>query len=56
MEIMVLYQEFYIIYGKSPLLCLIGKTIAPGQLSVIEMRRIYERITQHFLDNINATN
>ena len=45
------------IYGKSPFTyASLEKTIAPGQLSVIEMRRIYERITQHFLDNINATN
>jgi 3-dehydroquinate dehydratase-1 len=28
------------------------KTIAPGQLSVIEMRRIYDRINKSFLDNV----
>ena len=45
------------IYGKSPFTyASLEKTIAPGQLSVIEMRRIYERISQHFLDNIIATN
>jgi 3-dehydroquinate dehydratase I len=45
------------IYGKSPFTyASLEKTIAPGQLSVIEMRRIYERISQHFLDNIFATN
>ena len=37
------------IYGKSPFTyASLEKTIAPGQLSVIEMRRIYERISQHF--------
>lgn len=45
------------IYGKSPFTyASLEKTIAPGQLSVVEMRRIYERISQHFLDNIIATN
>ncbi|HET9805672.1 MAG TPA: type I 3-dehydroquinate dehydratase [Nitrososphaeraceae archaeon] len=45
------------IYGKSPFTyASLEKTIAPGQLSVIEMRRIYERINQHFLDNVIATN
>ena len=37
------------IYGKSPFTyASLEKTIAPGQLSVKEMRRIYERISQHF--------
>jgi 3-dehydroquinate dehydratase-1 len=37
------------IYGKSPFTyASLEKPIASGQLSVIEMRRIYERITQHF--------
>ena len=30
------------------------QSIAPGQLSVIEMRRIYERINKYFLDNVIA--
>jgi 3-dehydroquinate dehydratase-1 len=37
------------IYGKSPFTyASLEKPIASGQLSVIEMRRIYERINQHF--------
>jgi 3-dehydroquinate dehydratase-1 len=28
------------------------KSIAPGQLSVIEMRGIYDRINKYFLDNV----
>jgi 3-dehydroquinate dehydratase I len=28
------------------------KSIAPGQLSVIEMRGIYARINKYFLDNV----
>ena len=45
------------IYGKSPFTyASLEKTIAPGQLSIIEMRRIYERINQHFLNNVIATN
>ncbi len=39
-------------YGRPPFTyASLEKSIAPGQLSVIEMRRIYERINKHFLDN-----
>ena len=45
------------IYGKSPFTyASLEKTIAPGQLSVIEMRKIYEKINQHFLNNVITTN
>ncbi len=45
------------IYGNSPFTyASLDKTIAPGQLSVIEMRGIYERINQHFLNNVISTN
>jgi 3-dehydroquinate dehydratase I len=45
------------IYGNSPFTyASLDKTIAPGQLSVIEMREIYERINQHFLNNVVSTN
>lgn len=40
-------------YGKSPFTyASLEKSIAPGQLSVIEMRRIYDRITKYFVDNV----
>ena len=40
-------------YGSPPFTyASLEKPIAPGQLSVIEMRRIYERINKHFLDNV----
>jgi 3-dehydroquinate dehydratase-1 len=45
------------IYGKSPFTyASLEKTIAPGQISVIEMRKIYEKINQHFLNNVITTN
>ena len=40
-------------YGRAPFTyASLEKSIAPGQLSVIDMRRIYERINKHFLDNV----
>jgi 3-dehydroquinate dehydratase I len=40
-------------YGKSPFIyASLEKSIAPGQLSVIEMRRIYDRINKYFVDNV----
>ena len=40
-------------YGKSPFTyASLEKSIAPGQLSVIEMRRIYDRINKYFVDNV----
>jgi len=40
-------------YGNSPFTyASLEQSIAPGQLSVIEMRRIYERINKYFLDNV----
>ncbi len=40
-------------YGKSPYTyASLEKSIAPGQLSVIEMRRIYDRINKYFVDNV----
>ena len=45
------------IYGNSPFTyASLDKTIAPGQLSIMEMRGIYERINQHFLNNAVSTN
>ena len=45
------------IYGNSPFTyASLDKTIAPGQLSITEMRGIYERINQHFLNNAVSTN
>ncbi|HEU4483585.1 MAG TPA: type I 3-dehydroquinate dehydratase [Nitrososphaeraceae archaeon] len=40
-------------YGRSPFTyASLEKSIAPGQLSVIEMRRIYDRINKYFVDNV----
>jgi 3-dehydroquinate dehydratase-1 len=40
-------------YGKYPFTyASLEKSIAPGQLSVIEMRRIYDRINKYFVDNV----
>ncbi|HEX6646579.1 MAG TPA: type I 3-dehydroquinate dehydratase [Nitrososphaeraceae archaeon] len=40
-------------YGKSPFTyASLEKSIAPGQLSVNEMRRIYDRINKYFVDNV----
>ena len=40
-------------YGNSPFTyASLEQSIAPGQLSVIEIRRIYKRINKYFLDNV----
>ena len=40
-------------FGRPPFTyASLEKSIAPGQLSVIEMRKIYERINKHFLDDV----
>jgi 3-dehydroquinate dehydratase I len=39
-------------YGSPFTYSSLENTIAPGQLSVIEMRRIYDRINKYFLDNV----
>jgi 3-dehydroquinate dehydratase-1 len=40
-------------YGRSPFTyASLEKSIAPGQLSVNEMRRIYDRINKYFVDNV----
>jgi 3-dehydroquinate dehydratase-1 len=40
------------IYGSPFTYGSLEKSIAPGQLSVIEMRGIYDRINKYFLDNV----
>jgi 3-dehydroquinate dehydratase I len=39
-------------YGSPFTYASLVKSIAPGQLSVIEMRRIYDRINKYFFDNV----
>jgi 3-dehydroquinate dehydratase-1 len=39
-------------YGSPFTYASLEKSIAPGQLSVIEMRRIYDRINKYFVDNV----
>ena len=39
-------------YGSPFTYASLVKSIAPGQLSVIEMRGIYDRINKYFLDNV----
>ena len=39
-------------YGSPFTYASLEKSIAPGQLSVIEMRRIYDRINKYFFDNV----